>query len=112
MITLTQTPNEASAILVTVTFKDFDDADFTPTTCKWSLTDSGGSVVNSRDRVDATVTGASHDFLLSGDDLLYADDFGRRVFLVEGTYTSAYGVGIPYREEASFTCQDTTRDAL
>ena len=112
MITLTQSPNEGAAILITVAFKDFDSVDFTPTTCVWSLTNAAGKVVNSRDRVTATVSGATHDFLLSGDDLLYSEDFGRRLFLVEGTYSSLYGSGIPFREEVSFSCADTARDPL
>jgi hypothetical protein len=111
MITLTETPNEGSAILVTVGFKDFDSVDFTPATCKWSLTDTSGGIINSRDRVTATVTSAIHEFILSGDDLLYADDNGKRIFLVEGTYASTYGT-LPYREEAYFVCLNTVRDPV
>jgi hypothetical protein len=110
MINLTQSPNEGSAIAIAVTFKDFDGAPFTPETCVWSLTTAKGEVVNARSRIEVTVVDSSHTFLLSGDDLLYATDKGRRIFTVEGTYHSVYGMDIPYREEASFSCKNTVLD--
>jgi hypothetical protein len=106
MITIKESPNEGAAIVITVRFNDFDKAPFTPNTCLWSLTTSKGLVVNSRDRVPVTVVDSSHNFLIAGDDLLFEEDKGRRVFTVEGTYDSVYGMGVPYREEVSFSCKN------
>lgn len=112
MIQLMQSPPEGSAIVMVVYFKDFGGIDFTPLTCVWSLSDSKGVIVNSRDRVSVDVEGVTHNFLVSGDDLLYVVDKGKRVFTVEGTYNSMYGTNVPFREEASFSCRNTVVDPL
>lgn len=112
MTKLTTKPNEGSTYIITVNFKDFDDVAFTPITCVWSLSDTAGTIQNARSRVTATVTGSSHNFVLSGDDLVYDDATkGARIFLVEGTYTGSYGTALPFREEAKFTIANTTIDA-
>jgi hypothetical protein len=109
MITLNEMPNEGSSIVISVAFKDVDGADFTPKTCVWSLTDKNGTVINARDRVPVAPAGAEHDFVMYGDDLLYADG-KERIFLVEGTYDSAYMADHPYREESKFLIANTVRD--
>jgi hypothetical protein len=111
MTVLSTIPNEGSTIVITVAFKDVDGDDFTPKTCVWSLTDKAGTVINSRDRVSETPAGASFDFVISGEDLLY-EDGKDRIFLVEGTYDSTYGADLPFREEASFKIANTKRDPL
>jgi len=112
MTVLTTTPNEGAAILITVEFKDFDNVLFTPKTLVWSLTTSKGVLVNNRDGVVETPNSSSHDFLLSGDDLLFIEDKGKRIFTVEGTFDSAYGNDLPFRDEASFVCKNTILDPL
>ena len=113
MTKLTTKPTESSAYVITVDFKDIDGVAFTPKTCVWTLSDTAGTIKNARSRVSVTVTGTSHDFVLSGDDLVYDDlKKGARIFLVEGTYDSTYGLDLPYREEASFTIANTTIDAV
>jgi hypothetical protein len=109
MSALTEIPNEGSTYVITVSFVDLDGTGFTPLTCVWSLTTKTGTVINARDRVTATVSGTSHDFVLSGDDLLYADGKDR-VFTVEGTYDSAYGDDLPFRDQATFTIANTVID--
>jgi hypothetical protein len=111
MTELAVTPNEGSTIVATVNFKDIDGMDFTPSTCVWSLSKKDGTVINNRDRVSVTVSGYSHDFVMYGNDLLYADGKDR-YFLVEGTYNSVYGASLPFRDEAHFTVVDTKRDPL
>jgi len=111
MITLAERPNKSAAIVLRVTFRDMDNALFTPTSCVWSLTDPDGAVVNGRDRVSVSVSGNFHDFLISGNDIKYADG-EYRTFLVEGLYNSSFGSGIPFREEAKFYIQNTARDAV
>ena len=109
MTQLAETPNEGSTYVITVNFLDLDGAAFTPKTCAWTLTRKDGTIINARDRVSATVTGTSHDFVLSGADLLFADGKDR-VFTVEGTYDSTYGNDLPFRDEAKFTVVNTTID--
>lgn len=111
MITLGPRPNESSTMVITVYFKDVDGTAFTPIDCVWSLTDESGNVINGRDRVAKVITGTYENFVLSGDDIRYSDG-ATRVFLVEGTYNSAYANGVPYREEAKFYINNTVRDAL
>jgi hypothetical protein len=112
MTVLSESPNEGSTFVIIVNFLDLNGTAFIPTTCVWSLTDTKGLVINARDRIAVTITGTLYSFVMSGDDLLFANDKGRRVFTVEGTYTGTYGTGLPYREEASFSCRDTVRDPI
>lgn len=112
MITIATKPNESSSIVLRVFFKDVDGSSFTPLTCVWSLTDESGNVINSRDRVSVSVGSEGYyDFVISGNDIKYSDG-DTRVFLVEGTYDSIFGDGLPFREEAKFMIQDTIRNAL
>lgn len=111
MITLGPRPNESSTMVITVYFKDVDGTAFTPIDCVWSLTDESGNVINGRDRVAKVITGTYENFVLSGNDIRFSDG-PSRVFLVEGTYNSAYANGVPYREEAKFYINNTVRDAL
>jgi len=113
MTKLTEKATESSTYIITVAFKDADGTPVTPTTCLWTLSDTKGTVLNLRDRVSVTPTGTSYDFVLSGDDLLYAVGLskGTRVFTVEGTYTSSYGAGLPYRSEVAFEILNTVIDA-
>jgi hypothetical protein len=111
MIVLSTIPNEGASMVITVAFKDVDGEDFTPKTCVWSLTDKAGVVINGRDRVSAAPIGASHDFVIFGDDLLFSDGKERR-FTVEGTYDSLYMADQPFREEAKFVVANTTRNPV
>jgi hypothetical protein len=111
MTELTVTPNEGSTIVITVDFKDIGGTDFTPETCAWSLSKKDGTFINSRERVATTVSGFSHDFVIFGDDLLFADGKDR-YFLVEGTYDSVFGNDLPFRDEAHFMILDTKVDPI
>jgi hypothetical protein len=115
MIKITPSPNESSSMVIEVTFTNFDGALFTPKTCKWTLTDSVGTVINSRSRVSATVTTSTHEFLLQGEDLKFAITGvtdGNRVFTIEGTFDHALGTDIPFREQFGFKVIDTVLDAV
>lgn len=102
-------------MVIDVTFTNFDGAAFTPKTCKWSLTDSLGVVINSRNRVTVTPTSSTHSFLLQGADLKFAITGvtgNARVFTVEGTFDHALGNDIPFREQFGFKVIDTVVDAV
>jgi hypothetical protein len=114
MTTLDVKPKEGSSLVITVSFKDFSEVGFTPKTCVWSLTDTRGTVINGRTRVAATVTGTSHDFVLTGPDLAFAvgASKGNRIFTVEGTFDSTYGNDLAFRDEVGFEIINTVLDAV
>jgi len=116
MTELTTKPNESSTMVVTVTFRDIDGVLFTPKTCTWSLTDTSGTIINSRSRVTLSVISpaTSATIVLSGLDLKYdvGKSAGMRVVTIEGTYDSVYGSNLPFRDEASFQVLDTALNAL
>ncbi len=113
MTILTKKPNESSTYIITLTFLDVDNVAFIPASCVWSLTDTKGTILNGRDRVSETIDTNTYDFLLSGDDLIYAvgESKGKRVFTVEGTYDSTYGI-LPFREQVQFEIINTLIDAI
>ena len=93
---------EESTYIVIFTFKDEDGAAMTPNTCLESLTDLDGTIINSIDaRVNTPASVLS--IVYSGDDLTLSEGVGRkRISTVLGTYTSSYGVNLPYVETAEF----------
>ena len=68
---------------------------------------AGGAVVNNRAAVPVA-PGSTVAIVLKGDDLaLFGGmDTGKRYLLVEGTYTSDLGTGLPLKEEAQFTIRN------
>jgi len=77
---LSETAREKSSYTVTVAFTDSAGAAATPSAVTWSLLDTDGAIVNSRDGVSAT-PGETVDIVLSGDDLV----IGRKTLLIEAT---------------------------
>lgn len=110
MTKITVRPNEGSTYAIDVDFQGLDGEEFTPKTCTWTLTDPDGNVINGREGVTATVTGTSHTFVLSGDDLVYAPCDGVNIFTVEGTFDATYGTDLPFRDQAQFIINDMVYD--
>lgn len=102
-ITLTEEAVEQSTLVVDVSFLDEDDAEITPLSAAWTLTNEYGVVVNGRQAVGVTPA-TSITLVLTGDDLgmLGELDTGRRLLLVEATY-SGHGGTIHLREEIEFS---------
>ncbi len=97
---------EESTYIITAIFTDDSGVAMTPLTLTWSLTDLDGTIINSRNKVTATVA-TSYDVVLSGDDLaLSAGDSGNRRLLMEGTYTSSAGTGLPFRKTYQFAIEN------
>ena len=105
MTTISIMPAEESTAKVTVTFTDEDGASTTPTAVTWALTDAAGNVINSREDV-AVTPAASVSFLLTGDDLAIGSNGTQRVLLIEATYNSTLGSGVPLKSQATFRIQD------
>jgi hypothetical protein len=113
MIVLRAKATESSMYVISASFADPDGTAFTPKTCRWSLTDLGGLVINSRTKVLVPITGSTHSFLLCGADLLFSASptGGARVFTLEGTFDSTYGNDLPFRTECQFEVIDTVVNA-
>lgn len=106
--TLTINANERSTFVINSAFTDEDDTPVTPTAATWTLTDCNGSIINSREDVTISSLSTNVDVVLSGDDLAIqsGNDDGKRVFLVEGTYDSTLGSGLPFKDQAEFFIAD------
>lgn len=100
---------ERSTYIVTMTFTAEDGTtSMVPDTVKWSLRDNYGSIVNSRSAVSATAATVV-TVVLSGADLVYEkNSLSLRTLIVEATYTSANGAGLPLNDQVSFEVSDIT----
>jgi hypothetical protein len=104
MITLTTRAADKGTCVLNLTFKDAAGVAMIPSALTWTLMVPGGTVVNSRSNVVATPA-ASVAIVLSGEDLDYTDG-NVRVLLVQATYTSTEGAGLPLKETITFTVDD------
>jgi uncharacterized phiE125 gp8 family phage protein len=106
IITTQILPN--NTVKLTIAFTDEDGTAATPNDpTTWSLKDSSGNVVNSRDQVDITEV-SSVDVVLTGADLasLGANDDGIREVHVEGTYDSNAGSDLSLNAVHAFVIGD------
>jgi hypothetical protein len=99
---------------VTVTFRDEASAVVTPdaSSIEWTLTDNGGSVINSRNAAtEASATAITIE--LEGADLAVQTDetapVVRRRLCVKWTYASTYGTAKAGRAELVFPLRNLTR---
>jgi hypothetical protein len=106
--TLTINAIEKSTFVINVAFTDEDSSAVTPTAATWTLTDCDGSIINSREDVTIASLDTNVDVVLSANDLALqsGSDNGKRVFLVEGTYDSTLGAGLPFKDQAEFFVAD------
>ena len=94
---------EQSTYIITASFTDEAGNSVTPDSLKWSLVDRKKRIVNNRKDVEITSLDTSIDIVLSGDDIaIDGDGEVERWIVVEGTYTSDAGSGLPFRDQASF----------
>lgn len=106
---LTTTAEEKSTLIVTAAFADEDGGDVIPSSITWTLTDSAGIVINSREDVEVASPAASVDIVLSGDDLaLQTGESGSvlRVLTVESIYDSGAGSDLPLKDSVKFLLND------
>lgn len=93
--------DEGGTYIVNIATADEDGNAETPVTLNWTLTDTDGTIINSRDEVSIVSPTASEDVVLSGDDCAIqvgeTEDEVTRVFTVKGTYNSILGSGLPLR---------------
>lgn len=89
---------------ITAAFTDENDQAVTPNDgCTWTLADTEGTVINSREDV-AITEATSVDIFLTGDDLASTGvyDDGIRVFTIEGTYDSGSETDLSLDKEIWF----------
>ena len=100
-----ETATEQSSFKITVTFYDESGNAVAPDTMAWTLTDEGGSVVNSRTDVSISSPASTESILLEGDDLAVdGNSKVKRIVTFQGTYTSAeFGADLPLKDESVFT---------
>ena len=100
------TATEQGTIVVRAVFTDEDGDSVTPASnVLWTLTDTSGTVINSRqDEVESAA--ATVDIVLSGDDLAIqageTAQYVERRILVETTYDSSLGSGLPLKKSGAF----------
>ncbi len=105
----TKTAIEKSTFVVTASFVDAAGVAAVPKSgLNWTLTNSSGTVINSRSSV-VIAPAASVDIVLSGLDLaMQTGERGkvRRVLTIQGTYDSDEGTGLQINDECVFLLQN------
>lgn len=104
MVNLELRAVDKSTYIVRASFADEDGAAATPTAVTWTLTDSAGNVINEREG-EVIAPDDVIDIVLSGEDLDFADG-PTRVLIVEATYTSTLGAGLPLKNQCKFDIEN------
>ena len=107
MITLlVKDADEEGTFVINIATTDEDGAAENPITLVWRLTNSAGTVINSRSAESISSPTSSEDVVLSGSDLVLLsteiDKKVKRFFTVTGTYNSTLGNGLPLRGRCRF----------
>jgi hypothetical protein len=108
---LTTEAVEKSTYVITLAFANKAGTGVTPDSATWTLTDGGGTVINSRSGVVIAPLAASVDVVLSGDDLAMQageTSYGNRLFTVQAVYSSTEGASLPMKEEYQFMIRGLT----
>jgi hypothetical protein len=102
---------ERGTYIIDASFFDEDEVSVVPNSgsLTWTLTDTLGTVVNSRLNVAITSAAIVH-IVLSGLDLAIGDGLlsVQRKVLIVGTYNSSLGSNLPIRQEIEFSIDDHT----
>jgi hypothetical protein len=100
---------EGGSIVIVAAFTDEDGNSVVPNSVTWTLTDGGGTVINSREDIVVTPD-VSVDIILSGDDLpwsgSYPTDDNTLYMLIQSEYDSTLGSNIPQNQEVEITVKN------
>lgn len=100
---------EKSTIMFKCEFFDEYGSDVTPVTLVWTLTDTSGTPINDREQEEVVTPSQTEVIVLSGDDLQVVDETSiqeGRHLVVEATYNSTHGNGLPLREVVLFAVEN------
>ena len=97
---------EESTFVIACAFKDETGTAVAPTTMTWTLTDTDGNIINSREDVSIASPSSSENIVLGGSDLAIIDGDRILVLTLEGTYTSTNGSGLALKDQVRFTVKD------
>lgn len=109
-VRLTDKAVERSTFVLTISFYDENGELVTPTSATWTLTDSAGDIINSREDVTISSLSSTVNVVLSGLDLALSDSVSDpvRKMLVKGAYNSTLGTGLPLRDQITFEIDNLT----
>ena len=102
---LTTVAIEKSTFVVIASFTDENGNEATPKTLKWTLTNSQGTVINSRENVEIGSPSSEQAIVLSGKDLKMESQSSfkeDRFLIVQATYDSTYGTDLPLKSSCKF----------
>jgi hypothetical protein len=107
LTTLTVNANEEGTLVVTCEFEDETGSSVTPSSITWSLLNSDGDIINSRQDVAVATPAASVDIVLHGDDLAMSaveqnNGSAARYLTLKATYNSSSGTGLSLRDGCTF----------
>ena len=99
---------EESSIIITAAFTDEDDQAVAPTSATWTLTDTYGNVINSREDVAISTPSSSEDIVLSGADLPVLEEGKdqKLILTVKALYDSAAGSGLALKDSVWIDVED------
>lgn len=93
---------EQGTYVITAAFTDDDGAAVVPNSITWTLLDTDEEVVNGREDEEVTPAASSIEIVLQGDDLTP----GRKTLLIEATYDSDAGSGLPLKKAVYIAVDD------
>ena len=102
---LAQKAEEEGTYTVKNVFTDEDGSALTPTTLNWTLTNTAGTVINSRTSVSVSTPSSTEYIGMTGDDLVITENEAEvlRILTLQGTYTSTYaGAGAKFKKVVGF----------
>lgn len=103
---LDELAEERSTYSIVAEFSDEAGNPMAPNVLYWSLYKGRDVVVNNRYQIGITPA-ASVEIVLSGADLaLVRGETRNRVLIIEGTYDSDVGLGLPLKDAVRFTIKD------
>lgn len=95
---------EQGTFIVTAAFYDDQGDSVAPDSMFWSLVDKDENVINEREDVEIASPETTEDIVLHGDDLAILAGYSEeeRYLVLEGTYTSDAGNGLPITGQLKF----------
>tara|TARA_R100000655_G_scaffold71272_1_gene109656 strand:+ start:519 stop:860 length:342 start_codon:yes stop_codon:yes gene_type:complete len=104
--------NEESTFFIDASIYDENENAITPTSLTWSLFDTEGNVINSREDVSIANLSSVVEIVLSGDDLALSNSetsaMIKRYLVVQGTYDDSNSDSRSLTEEFIFFIKNLT----